>query len=160
MNKSNSLPFEILSIKGVYEIDAGYLVPESCIENHLNVAEENQAVLKFNEKVVSWSLIESNTVHSENRTVHGQKGNSSNIIENSADPYYSVNTVTSEGIKNTYVCRKIVVAAGPWSNELYGHQMEPFLHVERRVQYWFKPKSDDKTDLFKVFIYLHLHSHY
>ena len=136
----------------MYESDAGYLVPESCIENHLNVADENGAVLKFGEKVESWSLIESDTLYSGSETTKDQNKNGGKIAENSSDTYYTVNTVRTDGTKNTYVCRKIVVAAGPWSNELYGNQIEPLLHVERRVQYWFKPKRGDVevTELFKV----------
>lgn len=127
----------------MYESDAGYLVPESCIENHLYVAEEHGAVLKFGEKVVSWSLIKSDGSSSGSVITEINKRSCDKIGENSSDSCYTVNTVCADGTKNAYVCRKIVVAAGPWSNQLYGHQIEPLLHVERRVQYWFNPKRDD-----------------
>lgn len=69
-NLTHGLPHEVLSSSeinarfpvfrpteneiGILEADAGVLVPELCVEAHLNVAETHGAILHFNEAMTSW----------------------------------------------------------------------------------------------------------
>ena len=131
---------------GIYEEEAGYLVPEECVNEHLNVAEENSASLRFNETVVSWSLLRPTLVVVDD-------GNLENDVTKSQENLYEI--TTTHGINGEfttkYLTRKIVLAVGPWAPELYGNGIPLQLHAERRVQFWFKPKD---IELFKVTIVL------
>ena len=122
------------------------MVPEECVNEHLNVAEENSASLRFNETVVSWSLLRPTLVVVDD-------GNLENDVTKSQENLYEI--TTTHGINGEfttkYLTRKIVLAVGPWAPELYGNGIPLQLHAERRVQFWFKPKD---IELFKVTIVL------
>jgi hypothetical protein len=148
---------------GIFESDAGYLVPELCVESHLRLATDNGADLRFNETVTSWSLL-SDVAHFtssedglkwvketprdfESKKNKEDKGNP----QKTDGVLYEVCSRRTDGTaisESIYFTRKIVIAAGAWAPALYGSEIPISLHAERRVQYWFKPKS--RKDLFKV----------
>lgn len=130
----HNLPHEILSaaeirkrfpvltpsddLMGVYETEAGYLIPEACIEAHLQLAEKHGARLNFEESLASWNIITDEELEG------------------------LISVTTDRNI--TYLTRKLVLAVGAWAPELYGDQIPISLQCERRVLFWFKPLSDDK----------------
>ena len=142
----------ILSIhylSGIYENDAGYLVPEECVTAHLNVAKQFGADLHFNEIVVSWKAIP-HTSTSSHTTVDCSDANHILKEKNQEKKtMYEVTTTHGEGNlqTSTYLTHKIVLAVGPWAPALYGSEIPVQLHVERRVQFWFQPID---PNLFKV----------
>jgi len=98
---------------GILEKDAGYLVPELCVEAHCEVAEDNGAVLKFEEPMVSWRLL----------------------------PNGGVAVTTSKG--NTYSARKISLSVGAWAPAIYGETVAEQglpLHASRRALFWIEPR--------------------
>lgn len=146
----------ILSIhhlSGIYENDAGYLVPEECVTAHLNVAKSHGADLHFNETVLSWKAIPIPN-NSNHTTV--DCSNANQILKDEIDEnqekgtVYEVTTTHGEGNlqTSTYLTHKIVLAVGPWAPALYGSEIPVQLHVERRVQFWFQPIN---PNLFKVY---------
>ena len=74
--------------EALLEHNAGYLVPEACIEQQLRQAQSNRAQLHFNEPVIAW---EAGT---------GTKG---------------VTVRTSSG---TYSAERLVITSGPWAPQL------------------------------------------
>ena len=153
---------------GIYETDAGYLVPESCVDSHLNEATSSGAELHFNETVLSWSLYTSTTLNismSSNEKYSSMKDpekknndedetfltdeevNQKTKTEKNEN-IFQVFTQDANGISRTYLTKKIVIAAGPWAPELYGDEISTPLHAVRRIQLWFEPKNN--KDLFKV----------
>lgn len=151
---------------GIFESDAGYLVPELCVESHLRIATDNGADLRFNETVTSWSSsllsgveqtcsnedelkrVEETSRNFETNTNKEDEGNPQKIDGD----IYRVCTTRTDGetkSESVYLTRKIVIAAGAWAPALYGSAIPISLHAERRVQYWFQPKSHE--ELFKVF---------
>lgn len=102
---------------GVYETDAGYLIPELCIKYYLLLARNSGAELHFGEKFLSWNELD---------TVNGK------IIE----------VITNLG---KYYCKKLVMTVGPWAPEIYGKQISVPLVVERKVLYWMKPLDDNSA---------------
>jgi sarcosine oxidase len=136
--KEHNLPHEVLSAEeirrrfpafqppldgdtiGVLEKDAGYLVPELCVQAHCAVALENGAELRYEEALVSWELLEDRS---------------------------GVRVVTT---KAEYLADKIVLAVGAWAPEVYGKKLESRggmrLHASRRVLYWFNPMTTDTND--------------
>lgn len=156
---------------GIFETDAGYLVPESCVDSHLNEAASNGAELHFNERVLSWSLYTSTTTsnmsmnsneeysimedpENENNDKHQKKLTDEEVNqerkteENENGNIFQLSTQDANGISRTYLTKKIVIAAGPWAPELYGDEISTPLHAVRRVQLWFEPKNN--KNLFKV----------
>lgn len=91
---------------GVYERDAGYLIPELCIETYLSKAESYGANLAFDESLISW---EEDNISKEL------------LIK------------TNERV---YKTRKLVMAVGPWAPQVFGKSLPFRLEVERRVLYW------------------------
>ena len=71
---------------------------------------------------------------------------------------FQVYTQDENGISKTYLTKKLVIAAGPWAPELYGDENSTSLslHAERRVQYWFEPKTN--KELFKVILSYQYHA--
>ena len=137
---------------GIYEEDAGYLVPEECVNEHLNVAEENGANIRFNETVVSWSLLHPTFVAANDGVLEND------VIKSEKKLYEVTATHGVNGeLTAKYLTRKIVLSVGPWAPELYGNEIPLQLHVERRVQFWFRPKN---FDLFKVMMILSLRGKY
>lgn len=158
--------FYFASTVGIYETDAGYLVPESCVDSHLIEAAANTAELHFNETVLSWSLYtptkseidinkgNCNTRRAENE-INGENERSvtaddKNHKTKDHENIFQVHTQDANGNLKTYSTKKLVIAAGPWAPELYGDEISTSLslHAERRVQLWFEPKTN--KELFKV----------
>jgi glycine/D-amino acid oxidase-like deaminating enzyme len=127
---------------GVFEETAGYLIPENCIAAHLERAEANGADLRFEEKMISWDL------------VNGGDGD--------GDGETSLYRITTS--KGSYLTKKLVLSVGAWAPEIYGGMLQgsssssasqpvssalsPLkLHVERRVMYWFEPQQSSTTAL-------------
>ena len=142
--KTHDLPHEILSASdinrrfpafnvsedeiGLLETEAGYLVPELCVDAYRSMAERYGAELHYEEKVISW--------HTEKCIIDLGDANVEEDI---------VFVETSKG--NTYLTKKLIISAGPWAPELYGKHIADELTVERRVLFWFEPKNG--TDIFK-----------
>ena len=134
------------------------------MESYLRRATDNEAALRFNETVTSWSLLpdirhsdgsedelkrvgEEASVDFKAKTNKEQEGSP---LKSDGD-IYKVCTKSTHGSvisEYTYLTRKIIIAAGAWAPALYGSEIPISLHAERRVQYWFKPKSNE--ELFKV----------
>mmetsp|Transcript_3907 Transcript_3907/g.6603 ORF Transcript_3907/g.6603 Transcript_3907/m.6603 type:complete len:423 (+) Transcript_3907:29-1297(+) len=98
---------------GVYESEAGYLIPEACLEAHFKMAEQHRACLRFEESMASWQAVEA-------------EGTDRVIV-----------VTTDQG--NTFLTKKLVLSVGAWAPEVYGHQIPLDLQVERRVLFWFQP---------------------
>jgi sarcosine oxidase len=113
---------------GVYESDAGYLVPEACVSAHLDMAIDNGADLRFSESVTSWSQLL--------RPTEAAGGEVFEVITSRTDKNHDI-------IISSYLTMKIVLAVGPWAPEFFGDQIPMKLHVERRVLYWFKPVQNE-----------------
>ena len=107
-------------IIGILEEDAGYLVPELCVQAHCAVAEENGAELHYEEALVSWVLLEDGS---------------------------GVRVTTNKAV---YTADKIVLAVGAWAPEVYGKSLESSggmrLHASRRVLYWFNPTTEAEEE--------------
>jgi len=103
-------------IIGILEEDAGYLVPELCVQAHCAAAERNGCRLNYEEALVSWDLLEDGS---------------------------GVRVTTTKAV---YVAGKIVLAVGAWAPEVYGKSLESSggmrLHASRRVLYWFNPTTE------------------
>ena len=109
---------------GVLETEAGYLIPELCVQAHCAVAESHGAELRFAEPLISWSD------DAETGGVAVQTG------------------------QGRYTARKIVLAVGAWAPELYGREIDVRLHAARRVLYWFSPRvATDVFDQQPVYIW-------
>ena len=142
--QTHNLPHEVLNAKdisnrfpafnvqhdeiGLLETDAGYLVPELCVDAYRSMAERYGAELHYDEKVIKWytnkCIVDIGDANVEEDIV---------FVE------------TSTG--NTYQTKKLIITAGPWANELYGSLLKDKLQVERRVLFWFEPTTG--TDIFK-----------
>lgn len=114
----NPSPQEI----GIFEDEAGFLVPELCVDAFQKIAIKNGAKLRFNESVVHYEL-----------TTKG-----------------STVLYTDKG--NVFEAKKVIFSVGPWAKDLVVPQpsspsspaiqnVMP-LKVERRVMYWFEPKEN------------------
>ena len=112
---------------GVFETEAGVLIPEACIEAHCQMAEQHGAKLSFQESLVSWCVVKS-----------GAEG----VSETETEDLLSV--VTDRN--HSYLTRKLVLSVGAWAPEVYGCQIPVPLHAERRVLFWFRPSSSDEDD--------------
>ena len=99
---------------GVFETEAGYLVPEACLEAHFKMAEQHDASLRFEEAMVSWKEVDNSEC---------------------------ISVVTSRG--NTFLTKKLVLSVGAWAPEVYGDQIPISLEVERRVLFWIRPSTSD-----------------
>jgi hypothetical protein len=135
------------------------------VESHLRIATGNGADLRFYESVTSWSLLpgvghtgsskdELKWVKETSRDFEANitKKDEGNP-QNTDGDLYKVCTKSTDGAvlsESIYFTRKIVIAAGAWAPALYGSEIPISLHAERRVQYWFKPKSNE--ELFKVLL--------
>jgi sarcosine oxidase len=134
--KTHELPHEIISANdlkfrypcfepkenetGIFETDAGYLIPELCIKYYLQIARKHGVELHFEEKFESWIEIDS--------------------------PDGKVIEVTTNLSK--YYCKKLVLSVGPWAPLIYGKDIAVPLAVERRVLFWLKPLENEPS--FKV----------
>lgn len=140
--RTHSLPHEILSAEqiterfpvfkppsvdtiGILESEAGYLIPEACVEAHFKMAEKYGAELHFEESLVAWEQIRE-----------------------------SLFKVTTD-LGKVYLSKKLVMSVGPWAPDIYGSSIPIPLHVERRVLFWFKPPiRSDLAEFSKIPIYI------
>lgn len=113
-------------LMGVFEEEAGYLIPEACLEAHLKEAEQNGGVLRFNESLVSWEKVK----RSNGGEGEGEWGCSGDLEE--------LITVVSD-LNKCYLTKKLVLSVGAWAPELYGGQIPVPLRTERRVLFWLRP---------------------
>jgi len=100
---------------GVLEEDAGYLVPELCVQAHCEAAEEHGALLRYDEPMESWALLP------------GGDG---------------VSVTTACG--NTFTARTIVLSVGAWAPAVYGESVASNglpLHASRRALFWLEPNA-------------------
>ena len=99
---------------GVYEHEAGYLIPEICVLTYQEKAIDYGADLKFQETVVKWE-ININT----------------NIIE-----------ITTNTNTNICYCKQLVLSVGSWikdNNINHNNSIINSIHkIERKVLYWFR----------------------
>jgi sarcosine oxidase len=109
---------------GVYEAEAGLLVPEACLDWHLRQAAEHGAEMHYNERFVSW---EASSLANEDGPEPG-RGREQVIVR------------TDKG--HAYRCGTLILAVGPWAPALYGAEIPLLLRTERRVLFWIKPSSD------------------
>jgi len=127
--KLHNLPYELLSAQqvrsrfpafqlrddevGVFESEAGYLVPEACVETHMQVAAEHGATLLFEESLASWHEEEPGVV-----------------------------VVTTES-GNKYRAKKVILSVGAWAEDIYAKDIKQVLplHVVRRVLFWYEPSE-------------------
>jgi sarcosine oxidase len=103
---------------GVWENEAGFLVPEACVEAYLRSAERTgNAQLIFGESLVSFD---------ENGT--------------------GVSVTTNKG--RTFTARKVVLCVGAWAPHVLGRELMEImpLTVIRKVLYWFEPEEQDMRD--------------
>ena len=108
-----------------YEEKAGYLRPEQCVRQHLACASRRGADLRFNEPILSWTASESGE---------------------------GVTVVTGQ---NTYHAQSLVMAAGPWTGQLFA-SLPIKLTVSRRVMIWLNPVSQPAAfdqSVFPIFIW-------
>jgi glycine/D-amino acid oxidase-like deaminating enzyme len=103
-------------IIGVFETEAGYLIPEACITAHCAIAEENGALLKYQESLLSWK----------------QSEKQPELVEITTDA-------------GRYLTKKLVLTVGAWAPELYGSTINLELRTERRVLYWFRPSNHNDS---------------
>ena len=159
--RAHSLPHQILSSQelkekypvltpdeetiGVFETEAGYLIPEACIASYCQHAQQNGAELHFNESLISWRSIPSTIFqfptlpnNSPNQQQQQQQfENESELIE--------VTTTLSK-----YITKKLVLTVGAWAPEIYGSSLPFKLRIERRVLYWIHPSNSEYLETFKV----------
>ena len=112
---------------GIFEHDAGFLVPENCIQAFRRNAKDNNAEIHYNEKLESY--------------------------ETNDDGEH---TVTVNTDKRCYKTKKLLLSVGAWAPYVYGGSIPMELHVERRVQFWFKPTTNNNAHLFHdipIYIY-------
>lgn len=121
---------------GVFETEAGYLIPESCIETYYRHAEQNGAILHFEESLISWKTIPSHIF---------EFINTSENIENQSNELIEVTTNLTK-----YITKKLVLTVGAWAPEIYGSSLPFKLRIERRVLYWIEPTNSEDLELFKV----------
>jgi sarcosine oxidase len=147
--ETHALPYEILSSDeitrrfpmmtpssdeiGVYENQAGYLIPEACITAYCALAESYNATLHFNETVLTYTAIPRTDLSEP----HNENDNS------------SIMKVTTDKGRVVY-SKKVVVCVGAWAPELYGSSIPLPLRVERRVLFWLTPPDSSNFTLFQV----------
>lgn len=113
---------------GVFETEAGYLIPEACISTYCALAQSYGATLQYGESMISYRTIPSDQAG----TTHH-----SDLIE----------ITTSNGI---YLTKKLVLTVGAWAPQVYGSSISLPLRTERRVLYWFRPSTPELCNSFKV----------
>jgi sarcosine oxidase len=107
---------------GIFETEAGYLIPEICVEAYQSLAKTNGATLLFNAPMLRWTSM---------------------CIDNQ-------NVVEVETTKGTYLTKKLVLSVGPWAGKVYGSKIRNIpLFVRRNVMHWFIPASADANKYFK-----------
>lgn len=130
--REHSLPHQVLSAAeiaqrfpgfsprsdevGVLEEEAGYLVPELCVQAHCAQAELHGATLAYEEPLLSWGEAED-----------------------------GCGEVVVQTAKGRYAARKIVLAVGAWAPDLYGRDVPLPLQPARRVLYWLQPRVPTKA---------------
>lgn len=97
---------------GVWDQSSGFLTPEICIETMVDRAVANGAELLRGSAVKDW-----------------REENEEFVV-----------TLDDEGGME-YKAKLGVLSVGSWAQELCGSLVKNLLHIERRVLFWFKPKS-------------------
>lgn len=105
--KSRFPQFNTTNEQGYFEYNAGYLLPELCVETQLQLAENYGANIHRDEKVLE-------------------------VIP--ADSKDKVIVKTERAI---YESGKLIVAAGPWINHFLQPEYSRFFKVNRQVVFWF-----------------------
>jgi sarcosine oxidase len=110
------------------ERSMGYINPDACIKSNLQLATRNHhGQLRLNEKVLRFEQMDNNKIKV---------------------------TTTKNGVEYQYFTNKLIIAAGPWINNLI---KEEELKVYRQVVYWFKVESTALNkyarDIFPTFIW-------
>ena len=100
---------------GLFEVNAGYLVPELCIDLYTTLAEELSAKLHYGEKF------------SDYVAVSGEE----DLLRVRSD-------------QGEYLTRKLVLTCGAWAHALYGTDIPVPLTLHRKVLFWFDPKYDNE----------------
>lgn len=118
-----------------FEPGAGLLYPEKVVATQLKLAKEAGAAVRTNEPVVKF----------EQKLVAGEK-----LVEVTTD-------------KGTYLCRKLIVSAGPWLPELltgikseHTAKLSSLFKIVRQVMFWFDIKDVYEKftpDRFPIFIW-------
>jgi sarcosine oxidase len=117
---------------GIFETEAGYLVPEACITAHCAVAHSHGAVLQYHETFLSWEPVTATPSHLF------QFEPSQDLVE--------IQTTLAR-----YQTKKLILAVGAWAPGLYGSSITLPLRTERRVLYWFRPTLPKEFEHFQVF---------
>lgn len=176
--QTHSLPYQIFSSTelkerypiltpdddtiGVFETEAGYLIPEACIETHYRHAEKNGAILHFEESFISWKPL-SSTSSASSETIfefpNSSSSSSSSSTENLENQSELIEITTS---LRKYITKKLVLTVGAWAPEIYGSVLPFNFRIERRVLYWIRPSNSEDLETFKVnnFLFPHLISYY
>jgi sarcosine oxidase len=119
---------------GIFETEAGYLVPEACITAHCTMAQSHGAVLRYHETFLSWEAIASPSSHVFQ---FGSQEKEEDLLE--------ISTTLSR-----YRTKKLILTVGAWAPELYGSSINLTLRTERRVLYWFRPTLQEEHHSFQV----------
>jgi sarcosine oxidase len=117
--------------KAVLDPVGGFLLPEACIQAHVEAAQACGADVECNTPVLRWNMQQHNT--------QGDDGSSQA-------------TVTVETPRGKYIGRTLVVTAGAWIPKLLPH-LSSVLRVERQVVGWFETPSRSRecqSDTIKV----------
>ena len=125
---------------GIFEEEAGYLIPENCILAYQHIAKQNHAELHFEESMESYKTI-----------INNKKNNN----ENNNDNINEVIEVRTNKNK-CYYANKIVLTVGAWAPKIYGKNIPSALdlHAERRVLYWLKPQDNYKVNFQVIITYI------
>lgn len=121
---------------GLFEEQAGYLVPERCIAAHLAVAERHGAELRFGDGVDDWYPERSHGTPAMGGSTFRRDGSG-----------FAVHT--AGGI--TERCERLVLAAGAWLGHVLPDLDLP-LAVERVPLFWFEPSRPDRFRDIPVYI--------
>ncbi len=120
--------FNITNERGYFEYNAGYLLPELCIDAQLNLAEKYGAEIRRNEKVLE-------------------------II-----PSDSNDKVTIKTEKGVFESGKVILAADPWIAEFVDSEFSPLFKVHRQVLFWYdidqRQANSYGPNSFPVFVWI------
>lgn len=117
---------------GVFDPEAGYLVPEMCNYAHSRLGAQHGAELHYEEPITQW------------RVVNQDESDQADAVAG------LVHLTTANG---EYYARKLVLTVGAWAPSVYSDALGLGLHVQRRQLCWFKPKrdaEDEPLDSYKV----------
>lgn len=99
--------FNVTNETGYFEYNAGYLVPDLCIEAQLGLAQRQGATLHTNERVLE------------------------------VTPASSNDKVTVRTDKGQYESERLIISAGPWVSQFLEPEYADLFKVYRQVMFWF-----------------------